>query len=353
MESYDVCECCKPLQRIERATPRPQGTEVLLKVLAAGVCHSDLHIWDGYYELGGGRRLQLLERGIKLPLTMGHENVGEVLAVGPEAQGVEIGSVRLAHPWMGCGECKVCLRGEENLCLKPRNLGVFTNGGYATHLLVPHPRYLFDIGNLSPQQAAPLACSGITAYSALKKAESVLRDEPVVIIGAGGVGLMGVALVNALGGKGAIVVDIDPTKREAALQAGAKAVVDGGAEDARKQILSATGGGAWAVIDFVGSSTTAKLGADSLIKGGKLIIVGLFGGEITVPTPFFPMKAMAIQGSYVGSLPEMRELLDLVSRTGAPPVPIRSRPLADVNAVLDELKAGKVVGRVVLTPAAA
>src|SRR3712207_1631822 len=94
MESYDVCECCKPLQRIERATPRPQGTEVLLKVLAAGVCHSDLHIWDGYYELGGGRRLQLLERGIKLPLTMGHENVGEVVAVGPEARGVEIGSVR-------------------------------------------------------------------------------------------------------------------------------------------------------------------------------------------------------------------------------------------------------------------
>ncbi len=112
------------------------------------------------------------DRGIKLPLTMGHENVGEVVAVGPDAKGVKVGDVRLVHPWMGCGECKVCKRGEENLCLKPCNVGVFANGGYATHLMVPHPRYLFDIGDLSPEQAAPLACSGVTAYGALKKVDA-------------------------------------------------------------------------------------------------------------------------------------------------------------------------------------
>src|SRR5262249_17852041 len=106
MRSFDVCECGAPLRMMERPTPKPQGEEVLRRVLAAGVCHSDLHIWDGYYELGGGRRLQLLERGIKLPLTMGHENVGEVVAVGPDAKGVKVGDRRLAHPWMGCGECK-------------------------------------------------------------------------------------------------------------------------------------------------------------------------------------------------------------------------------------------------------
>jgi D-arabinose 1-dehydrogenase-like Zn-dependent alcohol dehydrogenase len=337
---------------IEGPTPEPVGTQVLLKVKAAGVCHSDIHIWDGYYELGGGKRLQLLERGIKLPLTMGHENVGEVVAVGPGAKGVKVGDVRLANPWIGCGECMVCKRGEENLCKTPRNLGVFTDGGYSTHLMVPHPRHLFDIGKLTPVEAAPLACSGITAFSALKKVGPAIRDEPVVIMGAGGLGLMAIALHKAMGGKSTVVVDIDPVKREAAKKAGAAAVVDGRAPDAAKQIIAATNGGASAAIDFVGSSDTVKLAVDSLVtKGGKVIVVGLFGGDITVPTPFFPMRAMTIQGSYVGSLPEMKELLELVGRTGTPPVPLHERPLEDANAALSELKAGKVVGRVVLTPA--
>jgi D-arabinose 1-dehydrogenase-like Zn-dependent alcohol dehydrogenase len=253
---------------------------------------------------------------------------------------------------MGCGECKVCRRGDENLCLTPRNLGVFSNGGYATHMMVPHPRYLFDIGDLPPEKAAPLACSGITAYSALKKVPpEVLHEEPIVIIGAGGVGLMGLTLAKQMGGKGTIVVDIDAGKREAAMKAGAIATVDGKAPDAVKQIQTLTKGGAWAVIDFVGSSATAKLGSDALIKGGKLIIVGLFGGDITVPTPFFPMRAMAIQGSYVGSLTDMKELLDLVRRTGMPSVPLATRPLSEVNAALNDLRAGKVVGRVVVMPA--
>src|SRR4029453_233641 len=98
-------------------TAKPEGTQVLLKMLAAGVCHSDLHIWDGYYEIGGGKKMMLADRGIKLPLTMGHENVGEVVAVGPDAKDVKVGDVRLVNPWMGCGECKVCRRGDENLCL--------------------------------------------------------------------------------------------------------------------------------------------------------------------------------------------------------------------------------------------
>lgn len=351
MKSYDVIESGAPLRPVERETPKPAGTEVLLKIVAAGVCHSDLHIWDGYYELGGGKRLQLLERGIKLPLTMGHENVGDVVAVGPDAKGVKIGDRRLAHPWMGCGECMVCKRGDENLCAKPRNLGVFSNGGYATHMMVPHPRYLFDIGDLPPEKAAPLACSGITAYSALKKASATIKDQPVVIIGAGGVGLAAQALLKAMDGKGAIMVDIDPTKREAAKKAGALAVIDGNAPDAAKQIIEATKGGAWAVIDFVGSGSTVKLGIDSIIKGGRVIIVGLFGGDITVSTPFFPMRAMTVQGSYVGSLTEMAELLDLVRRKGLPPIPVSTRPLEEVTAALNDLRAGKVIGRVVLTPA--
>ena len=350
MLSFDVCDCGAPLQRMERETPTPKGAEVVLKVLAAGVCHSDLHIWDGYYDIGGGQRLMLLERGIKLPLTMGHENVGEVIAVGPEAKGVSVGDVRLIHPWMGCGECAVCRRGEENLCLKPCSVGIHRGGGFATHVLVPHPRYLFDIGGIAPERAAPLACSGVTAYGALKKVRETLKDEPVVLVGAGGVGLMALALHSKMGGKSAIVVDLDPAKREAAKRAGAAQVIDGGAKDALDQIRAATGGGSWATIDFVGAGATVKLGVDAAIKGGKVIVVGLFGGDVVIPTPFFPIKAMTVQGSYVGSLPEMAELLDLVRATGAPDVPVATRPLDQVNAALNDLRDGRIIGRVVMTP---
>ena len=233
---------------------------MLLKVLAAGVCHSDLHLSDGYFDLGGGKKLSILDRGMKLPMTLGHENVGEVVAVGPDARGVKIGDRRLVDPWMGCGECAVCKRGDEQLCTKPSSIGVFRHGGYSTHLMVPHPRYLFDIGNIPPERAAPLACSGVTTYSALKKVGPTLTTDPVVIIGAGGLGLMCLALHKAMGGHSAMVVDIDPAKRDAAKKAGAAAVIDGGAPDAAQQIIAATKGGAWAVIDLVGSAATARLG---------------------------------------------------------------------------------------------
>ena len=350
MRSFQVCQCSAPLQANEAEAPKPTGTQVLLKMLAAGVCHSDLHIWDGYYEIGGGKRLMLADRGIKLPLTMGHENVGEVVAVGPDAKGVKTGDVRLVNPWMGCGACKVCQRGDENYCLKPQNVGVFSQGGYATHMLVPSHRHLFDIGNLSPTDAAPLACSGVTAFSALKKIPT-LAEEPVVIIGAGGVGLMGVTLAKKMGAKDVIIVDIDAAKRDAALKAGATKAVDGGAADAVAQIQQATGGGAWGVVDFVGSGATVNLAVASLIKGGTIVVVGLYGGDVTVPTPYLPLRAMTLRGSYVGSQSDMAELLDLVKRTGMPPVPIKTRPLDEVNATLNDLRAGKIVGRVVLTPA--
>ena len=150
MRSFQVCTCGAPLELHEQATPKPAGGEVLLKVLAAGVCHSDLHLSDGYFDLGGGRKLSLAERGMKLPVTLGHENVGEVAAAGPLAKGVKVGDRRLVDPWMGCGACGVCGRGDEQLCLKPGSIGVFRNGGYSDFLLVPHPRYLFDIGDMPP-----------------------------------------------------------------------------------------------------------------------------------------------------------------------------------------------------------
>jgi alcohol dehydrogenase, propanol-preferring len=255
----------------------------------------------------------------------------------------------LADPWIGCGKCDVCRRGEDNLCRAMKSLGVFSHGGYADYIIVPDAKYLFDIGNIPAERAAPLACSGVTTFAALKKVPT-LKTEATVIIGAGGLGLMCLALHRKMGGHSAIVVDIDPGKREAARQAGAAHVIDGGIADASQQIAKLTDGGAWAVIDLVGSSQTARLGYDSLIKGGKYIIVGLYGGDLTISLPPIPMRALTIQGSYVGSVHEMAELMELVRRTGAPDVPVATRPLDHVNAVMAELRAGKIIGRVVLTP---
>ncbi|MBL8705099.1 MAG: alcohol dehydrogenase catalytic domain-containing protein [Rhodospirillales bacterium] len=350
MISYDVAECGCPLKLFERPTPTPQGTEVLLRVLAAGVCHSDIHFWDGVYDMGGGKQLKLTERGITLPLTMGHESVGEVIALGPDARGVKIGDRRLVYPWIGCGQCPVCTRGEENLCTKPKFIGVHRPGGYSDHLIVPHARYLMEIGSLSPEEAAPLACSGVTTFSALKKVEATLKTEPTLIIGAGGLGLMCLSLMKAMGAKGAIVADIDPAKREAATKAGALATVDAKSPDAVKQVMEAAGGPIWAAIDLVGAESSARLGIDSLVKGGKLVIVGLYGGAVTISTPLFPMKAMTIQGSYVGSPSELQELLNLVQKARPPRIPMTIRPLREANAAITDLKAGRQIGRAILVP---
>ena len=354
MKSFQVTDFNAPLQEKDAPTPQPSGSQVLIRVKAAGVCHSDLHIWEGGYDLGHGRKpLSLKDRGVSLPRTMGHETVGEVLAFGPDVkdgyEGLKVGDVALVYPWLGCGKCKVCLAGEENMCLQPNSLGVHCDGGYADHMIVPHPRYLLDLKGLDPVTAAPYACSGVTTYSALKKVENHF-DTPIVIIGAGGLGLMALSLLKALGGKGAIVVDIDLRKREAAEKAGALATVDGAAPDALAQIAAKAGGPVYAVIDLVGNAATTQLGFDALTKGGKLVIVGLFGGGATWALPLIPIKAITIQGSYVGNLRETAELLDLVRSNKIPPIPVTRMPFAKANQALHDLKDGKLVGRAVLTP---
>jgi alcohol dehydrogenase, propanol-preferring len=356
MKSFRVAEFNAPLQEMEEPTPQPAGTRVLIKVKAAGVCHSDLHIWEGGYDLGHGRKpLSLKDRGVSLPLTMGHETVGEIIAFGPEVKesdkdGLKLGDVVLAYPWLGCGKCKTCVDGDENMCIvKPSALGVYCDGGYADHMTVPHPKYLIDLKGLDPVTAAPYACSGVTTYSALKKVESVL-DTPIVIIGAGGLGLMALSLLKAMGGKGAIVVDIDARKREAAEKAGALASVDGGAADALEQVVKKAGEPIRAVIDLVGNAKTTQLGFDCLTKGGKLVIVGLFGGGATFALPLIPIKAITIQGSYVGNLRETRELLDLVRAKKIASIPVTPMPLAKANDALVSLKEGRLVGRAILTP---
>ncbi len=353
MRSYTVTEWAHPLQLLEQPTPVPTGTEVLVRVTAAGVCHSDLHIHDGHYDLGGGKLLRMQERGMALPLTLGHETAGVVEAVGSDASGVEIGQQVAVYPWIGCGHCDACELGEEQNCPQPRTLGIFLAGGYATHILVPDPRYCLDIGDIPPEVAALYACSGITTYSSLKKIDPrVLANEPILIIGAGGLGLMALTVLQGMGGHGAIVADIDASKREAALKNGAYAAIDPTVPDAVDQIKAASphGRGLRAAIDLVGNPSTAQLAIDSLVKGGKLIAVGLMGGEITLPLPLIPMRALTIEGNYVGSLEDMRELMALVREKHVPAPPVTKRPLDQAQAVIDELRGGRITGRAVLIP---
>lgn len=351
MKSYVLTEFGKPLAAVETPTPQPTGTEVLLKTLAAGVCHSDLHLHDGYYELGGGKRLILSERGITPPITMGHEIAGAVVAAGPEAKGVRPGDGYVAYPWIGCGQCAVCRSGNEHLCGDAHTLGILRPGGYADYVVVPHPRYLYPLGSVAPQVAAPYACSGLTTYAALKRVgAAIFTAQPILILGAGGLGLMCLKLLKALGGKGAVVVELDAKKREAALAAGALAVVDPRADKPGRAIRAAAGGAVAAAIDLVGSSDTAQLGTDMLARGGKYVIVGLMGGELTLSLPLLPIRSIAIEGMLVGTLAEFREVMDLVASGRVEPMPLVERPLARVNETLEDLRAGRIFGRAMLTP---
>jgi propanol-preferring alcohol dehydrogenase len=354
MRAWAVIESGKPLQEIELPTPEPRGTEVLLQVTHCGVCHSDLHIWDGYYDIGGGKQMSLKDRGVVLPLAMGHEIVGRVVKAGPEATGVKPGDIRIVFPWLGCGKCEKCLSEDDNMCsVAAKSLGVFANGGYGTHVVAPHPRHLVDPGTLDPAVAATYACSGITVYSAIKKAMPLRPTQPIVLIGAGGLGLNAIAVLKALKHQNIISVDISAEKREAAMKAGATKTVDGSGEDVSKRIMEAAGGPVPAIIDLVNGTATARFAFGALDKGGKLIQVGLFGGELMLALPIMAMRALTIQGSYVGNPKELRELVKLAQTGDLKALPVATIPQNQANEALNRLRDGKVTGRLVLKAEAA
>ena len=341
----------RPLERIEAARPEPSGDEVLLAVEACGVCHSDLHLADGYFDLGGARRLDLAG-GRELPFTLGHEIAGLVEACGPRAADVAVGDRRVVYPWIGCGTCPICNAGQEHLCGAPRARRGFTRaGGFADHVLVPHARYLFDPGPVATAPAATCACSGLTAYGALRKVAA--REVPaphLLVIGLGGVGMAAVGLAPAVLAAEVIAADVDAAKLDAAAARGAAGTVDAAAADAVKQVRRRTGGGAAAAIDCVGSAQSAAFALGALAPGGTLVVVGLFGGALKLSLPLLPLKQLTLRGSYVGSLAEMGELMSLARGGAVAPLPIDERPLAEAQSALDDLRAGAVLGRVVLRP---
>jgi alcohol dehydrogenase len=326
--------------------PQPKGTEVLVRISRCGVCHSDLHMQDGYFLLGSGKQLDV-RSGRTLPFTLGHEIAGEVAVAGSDAS-VSPGTKGAIYPWIGCGQCAACKVGEENLCAAPRHLGTTVDGGYATHVLIPHPRYLIDYAPLAPSYAGALMCSGLTAYAALRRLADRAVRAPLLLVGLGGVGLMGLALARAMYGAAPYVADIDPAKREAALAAGAREAFDPADPGARKALLKASGG-IYGAVDFAGSDKSLNFATGVLAKGGKVVITGLIGGSYATAVAMFPLRAMTIEGTMTGTLAEARELIDLVRAKNIAPPPIAERPLAQASQTLDDLRAGRIVGRVVLT----
>jgi D-arabinose 1-dehydrogenase-like Zn-dependent alcohol dehydrogenase len=335
-----------PLCETVAETPEPRGTEVLVRIERCGVCHSDLHMQDGYFSLADGKRLDV-RAGRNLPFTLGHEIAGTVERAGPESD-AKVGAKFAVYPWIGCGACAACKVEEENLCTAPRHLGINADGGFASHVLVPHSRYLIDYASLSPAFAGTLMCSGLTAYAALKRLSALATRGPVLLIGLGGVGMMGLQFARAMFPDAPLVADIDVGKREAALKAGAAAAFDPSDPAARKTILAKTGG-IFAACDFVGSDRSLQFATGALTRGGKVVVTGLLGGAFTVPAAMFGLKAMAIEGILTGTLAEAREAVALARAGKVSPLPISERPMASAQTALDDLRAGRVVGRIVLT----
>ena len=351
----------QPLAVSESGTPEPAGDQVLVRVRSVGVCHSDLHLWEGGYDLGDGQFMKATDRGVRYPVTPGHEIVGTVVRMGSSgdnAAGISEGDEVLVFPWVGCRQCPACEAGNENLCDTPRSIGVFQDGGYADHVLVPGARYLARLDGVDPDAATSLACSGLTAYNSVKKANAN-SPEYIVIIGAGGLGLMAIQLAKEVTEAKIVCVDNDDKKFDMALKMGADFVVNtnvtgsiaSGTGGPVEKIVSICGGkGADSVIDFVNAPQTVKTALGVLRKRGNLVLVGLFGGSVELPLVTVPLRSITIQGAYTGNYDDMVELLALVRRGVISPVISRRYALDEAGAALEDLKDRKIIGRAVINP---
>jgi D-arabinose 1-dehydrogenase-like Zn-dependent alcohol dehydrogenase len=336
-----------PLCETVVETPKPRGKEVLVRIERCGLCHSDLHIQDGYADLGGGKKLDTT-RGMTLPFTLGHEIAGVVEEVGAGVSKNLIGAKKAVFPWIGCGQCRDCINGDENLCVKQRFLGAMIDGGFASHVLVPDAKYLLDCDPLPFNQAAVLMCSGVTAYGALKRLVDRPRQRNLLLIGLGGVGMMGLSFAQAMFEQKISVADLSPAARVAALANGADVAYDPAEADIVKRIVKETEGGFDEIVDFAGNEKSMAFAVSTVARGGKIVISGLMGGNFSLPMVQWVYKRMTIEGFMVGTLAEADELMALARSGKIKPTPMREEPMGDVQKWIDELRAGKVVGRIVL-----
>jgi len=328
----------EPLRIEEIPTPTPGPGEVLIKVAACGVCHSDLSLAMGEWDM--------LKPITKLPLVLGHEVTGLIAAIGEGVAGFKIGD-RVGVPWLHwtCGECEFCLTDRETLCSKQQVTGCTVDGGFAEFVKAKasHTAKLPD--NLSFEEAAPLLCAGLTVYSAMKKS-GAQAGQKVAVFGVGGLGHLAIQLAKAKGAE-VIAVDVADDKLELARECGADAVVNAATAQAYKEIKKSTGGGAHVVMVTSGSRAAYETALRSIRRGGTLAIVGMTPEPVSFSTVAMVSGEYRIVASAVGTREELREVLQLASE-GKAKCKIEKRSLAEIGDVLDEMKNGRLIGRVVI-----
>jgi len=350
MKAARIIKTKEPLELKDVNNPKPRNDQVLVRVESAGVCHSDLHLWEGGYAGPQGVFMKVEDRGVKFPLTPGHEVAGTIEEMGESVTGFSKGDRVLVYPWIGEGTCPACRVGEENVCDSPRSLGVYQDGGYSELVLVPSHKYLVKLQGLDPNAAASLACSGLTAYTAVKRAETE-PGETLVIVGAGGLGLMAVQLAKAITNAKVAIVDIDEKKLAEAKRLGADEIINSAAGDTVKAVKDITNSlGAEAVIDFVNNAKTAPNSLNMLRKRGRLVMVGLFGGSLELNLPLVPLRAFTLTGAYTGKFADLVELTAIARTNKIQSVVSRKFTLDQANHALEELKSGKIIGRAVINP---
>jgi alcohol dehydrogenase, propanol-preferring len=328
----------------------------LVKIAAAGVCHTDLHLISGAYDMGEGRKLSTTDSGKRMPLTPGHEIAGTVEELGSDAKSVAIGEGDpvVVYPWIGCGSCRKCRSGKENVCEgSPAFLGFMRDGGYAEYVLVPDARYLVKTGGMDPTHTATLACSGLTALTTIRKC-GLRSNDLLLVIGAGGLGTAAIQLAKKTTGAKVAVADLDDSKLALATKLGADYTFNTSKMDAGSLVTSVRnineGRGADAVADFVGTPATASSGFRLLGREGRLVLVGLVGGAVQLSLPLFPLRGAQIVGNFTGQLSDLIEIVALASEGIVAPVVTATYPLEEANEVLAKLGRGEIEGRAVLKP---
>jgi len=348
--SYDIVKWGKPFEKNDQVKSDPIGKEVLIKVTASGLCHSDIHIRKGFFDLGEKGTFSMEQRGAKLPVTIGHEIAGEVIEIGPGVKDLSIGQSVIVFPWIGCGNCLACDEDRESDCTNMNIIGINQNGGFASHVLVQDEKFVLDITGLDPAKVAPYACSGVTVYNALTKLGKLRDGEWLAVLGTGGLGLNAITIAKGLGYKNIIAIDIDDTKLMAAIEMGADKTLNSKTNTAVNDLISLCDGKLFGVIDTFGSQETANLAVSSLTKTGRYVTVGLYGGDFIMPQVWLPQKAMTVRGSHVGNSPQLKALIQMYRDGKLKDIPIEKRPLSEINNAMNDLENGQVTGRIILCP---